>query len=157
MPGQFINTGTNPGGKVTLVNNNNAGSFTLFKGTTPGGFLTAYGKNESAPSGGGFDLQYDPAGPGLSWSTIAGGSNVTSTSCALFSSFEGFSGIDSFDWRVVRTGTSQTVQFDWAYSTICPTYATPNCIINTPIDYYAPPIVIAFTVHVVAGDYVNCP
>lgn len=29
MPGQFINTGTNPGGKVSLVNNNNSGNLAM--------------------------------------------------------------------------------------------------------------------------------
>lgn len=29
MPGQFINTGTNPGGKVTLTNNSNSGNLSL--------------------------------------------------------------------------------------------------------------------------------
>lgn len=29
MPGQFINTGTNPGGKLSLVNNNNSGNLSF--------------------------------------------------------------------------------------------------------------------------------
>jgi hypothetical protein len=29
MPGQFINTGTNPAGKLTLTNTNNSGNLTL--------------------------------------------------------------------------------------------------------------------------------
>jgi len=34
MPGQFINSGTNPFGKVTLTNNSNAGNLSM---NTPGG------------------------------------------------------------------------------------------------------------------------
>ena len=34
MPGQFINSGNNPGGKVSLVNNNNSGNLSI---STPGG------------------------------------------------------------------------------------------------------------------------
>ena len=34
MPGQFINTGTNPFGKVTLTNNSNTGNLSM---STPGG------------------------------------------------------------------------------------------------------------------------
>ena len=29
MPGQFINTGTNPGGKLSLINNSNSGNLTM--------------------------------------------------------------------------------------------------------------------------------
>jgi hypothetical protein len=156
MPGQFINKGTNPGGKVTLVNNSNAGNFTLFKGTTPGGSLTVYAKNQSAGNPG-FDFQYRASPYPFTWSTIGLGSNITSATCAELSGFTGFSGIDSFDFRIVRTGTSQTVSFDWAYSTTCPAYVTPNCIVNVPVDYYAPAINVAFTVKVAASDYENCP
>jgi hypothetical protein len=35
MPGQFINTGTNPGGKISLVNNNNAGNLVLSVAPAP--------------------------------------------------------------------------------------------------------------------------
>jgi hypothetical protein len=35
MPIQFINTGTNPGGKLSLVNNNNAGNLVLSAASTP--------------------------------------------------------------------------------------------------------------------------
>ena len=35
MPGQFINTGTNPGGKLSLVNNNNVGNLVLSVATAP--------------------------------------------------------------------------------------------------------------------------
>ena len=35
MPGQFKNTGTNPGGKLSLVNNNNVGNLVLSVATAP--------------------------------------------------------------------------------------------------------------------------
>ena len=49
MPGQFINTGTNPNGKLSLVNNSNSGKFSLTKvysqltiATNSGGTLTGF-------------------------------------------------------------------------------------------------------------------
>ena len=35
MPGQFINTGTNPGGKLSLVNNSNSGNLSFNVGPVP--------------------------------------------------------------------------------------------------------------------------
>lgn len=49
MPGQFINTGTNPSGKLSLVNNSNAGNLQFRKvynqltiATNAGGGLTGF-------------------------------------------------------------------------------------------------------------------
>ena len=46
MPGKFINSGTNPFGKVTLTNNSNAGNLSI---STPGG--TTYTIGQSALGG----------------------------------------------------------------------------------------------------------
>jgi hypothetical protein len=35
MPGQFINSGINPGGKVFLINSNNSGGLQISIGSTP--------------------------------------------------------------------------------------------------------------------------
>ena len=41
MPGQFINTGTNPGGKLSLVNNSNSGNLS-FSTDAPTALYTEY-------------------------------------------------------------------------------------------------------------------
>lgn len=48
MPGQFINSGNTPGGKISLVNNSNAGNLTL---SAAGGGGTTYTIGESALGG----------------------------------------------------------------------------------------------------------
>ena len=67
MPGQFINTGTNPNGNLSLVNNNNSGNLSI---STPSGGGSAYtytlaSFNSTNPSlacfngfGGGTELVY---------------------------------------------------------------------------------------------------
>ena len=48
MPGQFINTGTNPFGKVSLINTNNAGNLAI---TSGGGGGTTYTIGQAALGG----------------------------------------------------------------------------------------------------------
>ena len=48
MPGKFINSGTNPFGKVTLTNNSNAGNLSI---STPGGGGTVYTIGDAALGG----------------------------------------------------------------------------------------------------------
>jgi hypothetical protein len=152
MPGQFKNTGTNPGGKLSLVNNSNAGNFTLYKGATPQNIVNVYARNQNAGNPG-FDIQYYYS-PGFGWQVLGAASNITSTSCAFMSTL-GSTGISFYDFRIVRTGTNQTVQFDWALSTSCPDFVTPSCIVNVPLINYGPVINLAIIVFV-PGDYVNC-
>jgi hypothetical protein len=154
MPGQFKNTGTNPDGKLSLANVNDAGNFTLVKGPTPQNIVNVYARNQNAGNPG-FDIQYFYT-PAFGWQVLGAASNITSTSCAFMSTL-GSTGISSYTFRIVRTGTNQTVLFDRAYSTSCPDLAALYCAESVALTDYGPPINIAFTVQVVGVDYVNCP
>lgn len=48
MPGQFINTGTNPGGKLSLINNSNLGNLALSAATFPGYYTWNLYSNKSS-------------------------------------------------------------------------------------------------------------
>ena len=154
MPGQFKNTGTNPGGKVSLVNRNDAGNLAINKGVTPNFIVNIFAKNQDVPSGAGFDIQYYYT-PVFGWGIVGTGTNITSTSCDQYGYLNG-SGISSFDFRIVRTGTNQTILFDRDFSSTCPNFNIPYCGINLPLTPYATPYYLAFTVQVAGGDYVNC-
>ena len=150
MPGQFINR-TNSGG-LKLVNNNDSGNIAFVKEPQPPYNIYVYAKNQSAPSGAGFDIQFFII-PIFGWMIVGSGSNVTSTSCAQYGWLSGTDNRTDFDFRIVRTGTSQTILFDRDYSTTCPSIATLYC---AEVVTLAPTVNIAFTVQVVGGDYVNC-
>lgn len=154
MPGQFVNTGTNPSGKLSLVNNSNAGNFDLFKEATPPNIVNVYARNQNAGNPG-FDIQYYYT-PVFGWQVLGAASNITSTSCAFTSTLSS-TGISSYTFRIVRTGTNQTVLFDRALSTSCPDLAALYCAESVALTDYGPPINIAFTVQVIGSNYVNCP
>lgn len=93
MPGQFINTGTTPGGNLKLINNNNEGSLVMEKLATLVLSLDA-GNSASYPGSGTvwtdlvagrtFDLYngpgYDPANGGKFYFFAAGGQYANCTS-----------------------------------------------------------------------------
>ena len=153
MPGQFKNTGTNPDGKLSLVNNNDAGNATFSIAPPPFYPVTIYGKNQNPYTfgGAGFDIEYS-INAGVSWTKFV--TNINSTNCDSYGNVQ-ISGVSAMGFRITRNGTSQQVLFDVALnSSVCPSLSTLYC--NTVL-YYNAPTSIAFTVQVVGGNYVNCP
>jgi hypothetical protein len=107
MPGQFINTGTNPGGKLSLVNNSNSGNLALgitnISFTATSGDITFNGNyynNYSAQSSAGFVSDGGSIGNGISYNIT--GATFTQVG-SIINTYSFLSTGDGYAWNVSWT------------------------------------------------------
>jgi hypothetical protein len=158
MPGQFINTGTNPFGKVSLVNNNNLGNLAITSGG--GGGAGVSGQWYLATGNFGFQ-------PGWSYGVVswpmtsgAGGSSygtanpneiLTATAVGIYIDKFDSAGNDQTALLSSLVGNVGTVQFSQGANQITFNFV-PGCFLDRTSIYNSfewsinqPPITVAST------------